>query len=337
VDIKDIGIGLYYKVMKVKKLIRFYSKISLIRQIELEISRKYPENKMRCPVHLSIGQESCAVGICENLKKKDNLYSTHRSHAHYIAKGGSLKKMIAEIYGKKDGCCKGRGGSMHLFDDSVGMKCSIPIVGSSICIAAGNALAMKLKKNNNKNIAVVIFGDGAIEEGIFYETLNFSIIKKLPILFVCENNLYSIMTHIKERQPKNFIRNINKLYQIPFVECDGNKIDEVYLKSQNLIKNIRNKKGPGFLLLNTYRYKEHCGPNDDLHLGYRSKIEFKKWVKKDPLQYCKKLISKSLKSYENLITRIDKKNKKLCDSAFEFAERSPLPSPTNIKNKVYSQ
>lgn len=183
----------------------------------------------------------------------------------------------------------------------------------------------------------MIFGDGAIEEGIFYETLNFSIIKKLPILFVCENNLYSVMTRINERQPKNFIRNINKLYQIPFVECDGNKIDEVYLKSQNLIKNIRNKKGPGFLLLNTYRYKEHCGPNDDFHLGYRSKIEYNKWVKKDPLQYCKKLISKSLNSYVNLITRIEKKNKKLYNTAFKFAEKSPLPSPTNIKNKVYSQ
>ena len=323
--------------MKAKKLISFYSKISLIRQMELKISEKYSENKMRCPVHLSIGQESCAVGICENLKKTDSLYSTHRSHAHYMAKGGSLKKMLAEMYGKKNGCCKGRGGSMHLFDDSVGMKSSIPIVGSSIAIAAGNALALKLKNKNNKNIAVVIFGDGAIEEGIFYETLNFSIIKKLPILFVCENNLYSIMTHINERQPKNFIKNINKLYEVPFAECNGNKIDEVYLKSQNLIKNIRNKKGPGFLLLNTYRHKEHCGPGNDLHLGYRSEIEFKNWVKQDPLQYCKKLISKSVNDYEKLISRIDTKNKKLCMNAFKFAENSPLPSSTNIKDKVYSQ
>lgn len=245
--------------------------------------------------------------------------------------------MIAEIYGKKTGCCNGRGGSMHLFDDSVGMKCSIPIVGSSIPVAAGNALAIKLKKNNNKNIAVVIFGDGAIEEGIFYETLNFSIIKKLPILFVCENNLYSIMTHINERQPKNFIQNISKLYKIPFIQCDGSKVDEVYKKSKNLIKNIRNKKGPAFLLLNTYRYKEHCGPNDDMHLGYRSMTEFNKWIKKDPLQYCKKIISKSLSDFENLISKIDIKNKKLCKNAFEFAERSPLPSPDNIKDKVYYQ
>ena len=212
-------------IINKKKLINFYSKISLIRNVELEISKKYSENKMRCPVHLSIGQEACAVGVCENLKKKDTLYSTHRSHAHYLAKGGSLKRMIAEIYGKKTGCCGGRGGSMHLFDDSVGMKSSIPIVASSIPIAAGNALSIKLKKS--KNISVVIFGDGAVEEGIFYETLNFSVIKKLPILFVCENNLYSIMTHIKERQPKNFIYNIKKLFKIPFEKCDGNKVDQI--------------------------------------------------------------------------------------------------------------
>ena len=320
--------------MNKKKLIKFYSQISLIRIIELEISKKYSENKMRCPVHLSIGQESCAVGICENLNQKDRLYSTHRSHAHYIAKGGSLKKMIAEIYGKKTGCCNGRGGSMHLFDDSAGMVSSIPIVGSSIAVAAGNALAIKLKKKNS--IVVVIFGDGAVEEGIFYETLNFSIIKNLPILFVCENNLYSIMTHINERQPKNFIQNINKLYKIPFAECDGNKIDEVYKKSKYLIKNIRQNKKPAFLLLNTYRHKEHCGPNDDINLGYRTMTEFKHWIKKDPLEYCKKLISKSLNNFESSILKIDAKNKKLCKNAFKFAEQSPLPSPINIKTKVYS-
>lgn len=323
--------------MNVKKLIGFYSKISLIRQIELEISKKYPENKMRCPVHLSIGQESCAVGICENLKKTDNLYSTHRSHAHYIAKGGSIKKMIAELYGKKTGCCNGRGGSMHLFDDSVGMVSSIPIVGSSIPVAAGNALAIKLEKKTNKSIVVAIFGDGAVEEGILYETLNFSIIKNLPILFVCENNLYSIMTHIKERQPKNFISKINKLYNIPFAQCDGNKIDVVYKKSKNLIKIIRNKRGPAFLLLNTYRHKEHCGPNEDVHLGYRTKKEYEQWLKKDPLEYCKKLISKSFNNFKNLNSRIEEKNKKICKNAFEFAEKSPFPSPSNIRSKVYSK
>ena len=321
--------------MNKNNLIKFYSKISLIRRIELEISKRYPENKMRCPVHLSIGQEACAVGVCENLKETDRLYSTHRCHAHYLAKGGSPNKMIAEIYGKKTGCCHGRGGSMHLFDEDVGMVSSIPIVSSSIAIAAGNALAMTFGKKN-KNITVVIFGDGAIEEGIFYETLNFSIIKKLPILFVCENNLYSIMTHISERQPKKFIENINKLYNISFAKCDGNKIDVVYKTSKNLINNIRSGRGPALLLLDTYRHKEHCGPNDDINLGYRSKKEFNNWIKKDPLVYCKKLINKSFANSKNLITKIDLENEKICKKSFLFAEKSSLPSPASIKLNIYS-
>ena len=321
--------------MNKNNLIKFYSKISLIRKIELEISKRYPENKMRCPVHLSIGQEACAVGVCENLKDTDRLYSTHRCHAHYLAKGGSPNKMIAEIYGKKTGCCHGRGGSMHLFDEDVGMVSSIPIVSSSIAIAAGNSLAMTFNKKN-KNITVAIFGDGAIEEGIFYETLNFSIIKKLPILFVCENNLYSIMTHISERQPKKFIENINKLYNISFAKCDGNKIDVVYKTSKNLINNIRSGRGPALLLLDTYRHKEHCGPNDDINLGYRSKKELNNWIKSDPLVYCKKLIKKSFANSKNLITKIDLENEKICKKAFLFAEKSSLPSPASIKLKIYS-
>jgi len=317
-----------------KNLINFYEKISLIREVELEISKRYPENKMRCPVHLSIGQEACAVGICENLDKNDSLYSTHRSHAHYLAKGGSLKKMIAEIYGKKTGCCGGRGGSMHLFDDNVGMKSSIPIVASSIPVAAGDALSMKLKKS--KNISVVIFGDGAIEEGIFYETLNFSVLKKLPILFVCENNLYSIMTHINERQPENYIQRIKNLHRIPFEKCNGNKVDQVYLKSKKLIDSIKKNGGPAFLVLNTYRYKEHCGPNDDLHLGYRSSDELKKWMNSDPLKYSKNLALKSIKNFNSISSKINNKNKRYCKISFNFAETSKFPSSLDINKKIYS-
>ena len=317
-----------------KIIINLYKKISLIRIIEEKISSKYKEGKMRCPVHLSIGQEACAVGICENLKKTDRAYSTHRCHAHYIAKGGDLKKMIAEIYGKKTGCCKGRGGSMHLFDDSVGMIASIPIVSSSIPLAAGEALAMKYKKQ--KNIAVAFFGDGSIEEGIFYETLNFAILKKLPILFVCENNQYSIMTHINERQPKKFINKINNLYDIDTYYCDGNKVDKVFATSKKAIDKIRKNGSPGLIILDTYRYKEHCGPGEDLKLGYRSKKEFNYWKKKDPLIYCKSLIEKRFKNKQNLISKIEAENLKLCKQAFNFAEKSPFPQKKDISSNIYS-
>ena len=134
-----------------------------------------------------------------------------------------------------------------------------------------------------------------------------------------------------------YILKINKLYNIPFAQCDGNKIDVVYKKSKNLIKIIRNKRGPAFLLLNTYRHKEHCGPNEDVHLGYRTKKEYQQWLKKDPLEYCKKLISKSFNNFKNLNSRIEEKNKKICKNAFEFAEKSPFPSPSNIRSKVYSK
>ncbi len=316
-------------------ILNLYKKLSLIRIIEDEISAKYHEGKMRCPVHLSVGQEACAVGICENLQVTDRIYSTHRCHAHYIAKGGNIKKMISEIYGKKTGCCKGRGGSMHLFDEKVGMVASVPIVSSSIPLAAGDALTMKLKKK--KNIAVAFFGDGSIEEGIFYETLNFSIIKKLPILFVCENNQYSIMTHISERQPKKFIQKLDNLYDIDTYYCDGNKIDKVYDVSKKAINKVKNGKGPGLIILDTYRYKEHCGPGEDINLGYRSTNEYNFWKRKDPLSYCKKIISKYFKNHKNLIFKIDSDNLKICKEAFKFAEKSSFPSKKEIKLNIYSQ
>ena len=315
-------------------ILSLYKKLSLIRILENEISKKYKEGNMRCPVHLSIGQEACAVGICENLKTTDRIYSTHRCHAHYIAKGGNIKKMIAEIYGKKTGCCKGRGGSMHLFDESVGMVASVPIVSSSIPLAAGDALAIKLK--NKKNIAVAFFGDGSIEEGIFYETLNFAILKKLPLLFVCENNQYSIMTHINERQPKKFIKKLDKLYDLDTYYCDGNKVDKVFNVSKQAIKKIKNGGGPGLIVLDTYRFKEHCGPGDDLKLGYRSVKEFNYWKNKDPLNYCKKIISYNFKDYKNLISKIESTNLNVCKQAFKFAEKSPFPSKKEISLNVYS-
>tara|TARA_B100000795_G_C22772732_1_gene428615 strand:+ start:298 stop:1260 length:963 start_codon:yes stop_codon:yes gene_type:complete len=316
-----------------KKIIDFYKKISLIRIVENEISSRYNEGKMRCPVHLSTGQEASAVGICENLNISDRVYSTHRCHAHYIAKGGNVNKMIAEIYGKKTGCCQGRGGSMHLFDESAGVVASVPIVSSSIPLAAGDALAIKLK--NKKNIAVAFFGDGSIEEGIFYETLNFAILKKLPLLFVCENNQYSIMTHINERQPKNFIKKFDKLYDIDTYYCDGNKIDKVFNASKQAIKKIKNGGGPGMIVLDTYRFKEHCGPGDDLKLGYRSLKEFNYWKNKDPLNYCKKIITKNFKNYKDLISKIDSENTKICNQAFKFAEKSPFPNKKDISLNVY--
>ena len=285
----------------------------LIRTIEDEISINYSKQEMRCPIHLSIGQEAAAVGVCSNLTFKDKFFSTHRCHAHYLAKGGSIDKMIGEIYGKVTGCCKGRGGSMHLFDEAVGLSSSIPIVASSIPLAVGNALADKLTKK--RNVSVASFGDASIEEGIFYESLNFAIIKKLPVLFLCENNLYSVMTHLEERQSKNFIKKINRLYDLPLININGNNVVNVYKKSRNLINYIKKNNKPAILVLNTYRYKEHCGPNEDAHLAYRKDKEVNFWKKLDPILLCEKKIKNIFKIQQITFDKIHIFNKKICQKA----------------------
>ena len=178
---------------------KLFESMLRIRLVEESIANKYSEQKMRCPTHLSIGQEAIAVGVCANLTSQDQVLSTHRAHAHYLAKGGCLNSMMAEIYGKASGCSKGMGGSMHLIDTSVGFMGSTAIVGNTIPVAVGLALEKKLTRK--KSIACVFFGDGATEEGAFYESVNFAIIHSLPILFICENNLYSVYSGLEVRQP----------------------------------------------------------------------------------------------------------------------------------------
>ena len=194
-----------------------------IRMVEEEIANRYSQQQMRCPVHLSIGQEASAVGVCSVLKNTDLVFSGHRNHAHYLAKGGSLKKMINEIYGNSNGCSGGRGGSMHLTDIPSGFVASTPIVASTIPIAAGAALSVQAK--NTDQVVVVFFGDGAMESGVTYETLNFAAVKNLPILFVCENNRYSVYSPLSVRQPiERKLCDVAQAIGIKAYECDGNNV-----------------------------------------------------------------------------------------------------------------
>jgi len=223
------------------KRIQLYKELLRIRSVEYAISEKYNEQKMRCPIHLSIGQEAIAVGICSNLKKEDKVFTAHRSHAHYLAKGGSLKKMIAELYGKFSGCAKGKGGSMHLIDLDSGILGAVPIVGSTIPIGVGAAWAEKLK--NSKNIVSIFFGEGATEEGVFQESLDYAALRKLPVLFVCENNNYSVYSSIEKRQsPNRSILKLAKSIGVDGFHLDGNDITKIYNKSKELVKIIKKKK-----------------------------------------------------------------------------------------------
>ena len=290
-----------------------------IRLVEESIAERYSEQKMRCPTHLSIGQEAISVGVCANLTKQDQVLSTHRAHAHYLAKGGCLKSMIAEIYGKVSGCSKGMGGSMHLIDTSVGFMGSTAIVGNTIPVAVGLALEKKL--HNKKSIACVFFGDGATEEGAFYESLNFAIIHSLPILFICENNLYSVYSGLEVRQPpKRKIYKMVKAMGISVHHGNGNDVEEVFRIVKHAKSNITQGGGPQFLEFDTYRWREHCGPNYDNDLGYREESEFLYWKKKDPLK-----VFYTNNSKEYIDKKIQKINKEI-DNAHSLADHANYPS-----------
>ena len=305
----------------------------LIREVEEQIAKKYHEQKMRCPVHLSSGQEASAVGVCYNMKKTDRVFSNHRCHAHYLAKNGNLKKMLSEIYGKYNGCCGGRGGSMHLFDRDTGIVSSVPIVSSSIPLALGSALSSKIDKT--KEVTVAFLGDGSVEEGVFHESLNFASINKLPIIFVCENNLYSVYTSLKDRQPDRSPKKLGEAHNIKSYMCDGNDVLKVFKISRKLINNTRRGKGPYFLILNTYRYREHCGPNFDNKIGYRTEKEFLKWKKNDPLATFKRKLINQFGYSQSQLKKVHLKLLKSILKDFNFAEKSKLPLPSNIDEYLY--
>ena len=294
-----------------------------IRMVEEAIADNYSDQEMRCPVHLSIGQEAAAVGVCSALKKEDWVFSGHRCHAHYLAKGGSLFKMIAEIYGKVDGCCSGKGGSMHLTDLDSGFIASTPIVGSTVPISVGAALTVKSKNQNR--VVIIFLGDGAMEAGVVHESLNFASLKNLPIIFVCENNFYSVYSPLSVRQPKNnSLSSLAESHNVKSFYADGNNVENVFETTQECLKHIRTSGGPAFLELPTYRWREHCGPNFDNNIGYRTEEEFNYWVNKDPI----KLIEKSLN--QNILNTIEEELKIEIEKAFSFAKDS-LP-PQNNKN-----
>jgi TPP-dependent pyruvate/acetoin dehydrogenase alpha subunit len=317
------------------KKIQLYKELLRIRSVEYAIAKKYSEQKMRCPIHLSIGQEAIAVGICANLKKKDKVFTAHRSHAHYLAKGGSLKKMIAELYGKLTGCAKGKGGSMHLIDIDSGVLGAVPIVGSTIPIGTGAAWAEKL--NNSKNVVVIFFGEGATEEGVFQESLDYAALRQLPVLFVCENNRYSVYSSIEKRQsPNRSILRLAKSIGVDGFHLDGNDVLKIYKKSRELIVKIKKIKKPFLLLLDTFRHLEHCGPNNDDILSYRPKKYINAWLGRCPIKkFEKKLIKKNILTKKIIIYLTQGINAEIKKS-FSFAENSKFPKKNELYKDIYA-
>jgi pyruvate dehydrogenase E1 component alpha subunit len=319
---KKTSLSLYYQMLR-------------IRMTEEKIAELYPQQQMRCPVHLCIGQEAIAAGVCANLLKKDYLFSSHRSHGHYLAKGGGLKQMLAEIYGKSTGCSKGKGGSMHLVDLSAGILGTTPIVAGIIPVAVGSAFGNKMR--GKSNVTVVFFGDAAIEEGVFFESLNFASLKKLPILFICENNFFSVYSPLSVRQPKERDNaSLVNSFGIKADKGDGNNVFEVYGLAKKAVENIRKGRGPYYLEFTTYRWREHCGPNFDNDLGYRSEKEFLKWKKKCPIAlFERKLIKNRILTFSQIDSF--KQNIQLeINHAVSFAKKSPYPESKEMFLDVYA-
>ncbi len=316
--------------------LKLFANILRIRAVELTIASRYSEQQMRCPVHLVIGQEASEVGACAALNKTDYAFSGHRSHGHYLAKGGNLNAMMAEIYGKSGGCANGRGGSMHLIDLEAGFLGAVPIVGSTIPIATGVAMASKLKKDNK--VVMVFLGDGATETGAFYESLNYSSLKDLPIVFIVENNAYSVYSPLDVRQKsESRIVDIAKSHAMPAKKIDGNNVELVYEASKAAVDRARSGAGPSLLELTTYRWLEHCGPNYDNDIGYRSESEFLVWKEKDPISlYQKFLLSQGVLT-EEMLGELTAKSYKEAENAINFAKNSPWPQVVDFSAEVYSQ
>jgi len=310
-----------------------YGEMLRIRKLEERIAERYGEQEMRVPAPLSTGKKAVAVGVWAAFEQKDCVFGTPRAHAHYLAKGGDLRALVAELYGRTTGCTGGQGGSMHLIDLKVNMLGATPIVGSTIPVAAGAAFATRLQ--GGREVTVVYFGDGATEEGVFFEALNFAVLYKLPVLFVCENNLYSVYSPMVVRQPPG--RDVVKIVEGHGAKAsrgDGNDVDAVYSLAASAVDFLRNGAGPYYLELSTYRWREHCGPNYDNDIGYRSLEEFATWQKLCPVvAYGDRLRGEAILD-QATIEIIEAAIEAEIDDAWEFAKDSPRAFPR--RERVYA-
>ncbi len=319
-------------------LIRLYRTMLRIRMCEESLVEPILKGEIKCPVHLCTGQEAVAVGVCIALDKKDYIFSTHRSHGHYLAKGGSMRELVAEIYGKTTGCSKGRGGSMHVCAPEIGVLGAAPIVGGTISLALGCALSSKIRRQ--KNVTVSFFGDGAAGEGVLYESLNFSALKRLPLIFACENNLYSTHMPIKECRPKSNIFEVGIPFGILSFRVDGNDVLKVYEITKEAVRVCRNDKGPVFIEFMTYRLRGHVGPDDNiqgLHTDIRSKEEIEKWKKRDPIKNFEKTLLKDRILKKEDLEKIRQDIEEEVKEAFTFAKRSPYPKIKDLRKYVFDE
>lgn len=304
----------------IRLLKELYEVALRLRIVDETLASIYHLQEMRSPTHFGLGQEAIAAGVCQALKKQDSLYSTYRSHGWYLAKGGNLERMVCELYGRSTGCSSGWGGSMHLIDLQAGFEGTTALVGGAIPHAVGAAFSFVYQKKDA--IAVSVFGDAATEEGIFQESVMFAALRKLPIVFICENNGLAVNTPIHLRQPNVPIHRRVEVLGIPSLLVDGNDAFAVYNAARQAVARAREGGGPTFVECTTWRPIEHCGPDEDFHLGYRSAEEVEKWKSRDPILLLESRLGADLPG------SLKAKYKEEISSAIELARKTPFEGST---------
>ena len=304
-----------------------------IRRLEERLAELVQAREILCPTHLYIGQEAIAAGVCANLKRTDWVFSNHRNHGHYLAKGGNLKSLVAECYVKSTGASKGKGGSMHPSEPDIGFPGSPAILCSSLPVAVGAALAFSMKRQDR--VAVVFFGEGAVNEGVFYEALNFASLKKLPVVFICENNLYA--THMPIAACLTDVRVHKKAdaFNMPGIRIDGNNVIEVYETAGKAIEDARQGKGPSLLECMTYRWRGHVGSNYDVDKGIRTQAELDSWIERCPIKALEGILLRDGSLTEHEKKETGEKIAREIEAAVTFARESPHPEEKELLTNVF--
>lgn len=311
-----------------------YQKMLLIRIAEEEIAKYYLENKVMSFVHFYVGQEAVAVGVSHALSPEDRAMGNHRSHGHYLAKGGDLKRMVCELLGKEEGCCHGKGGSMHMIDLSVHFTGSTPILGSIVPLANGSAFEQMYSKK--KTVTAVFFGDGAFEEGVVYETLNLAALFKLPLLLVVENNLYSVNSKLKDRRSAaHSVEKIVTGFGVRYVAADGNDFEDVHGKAKTLVASMREGAGPAVLECFTYRHMAHSAPIFDDTAGYREEDVLEKRLEKDSLKRMRASLLRAGVSEEDL-AKAESDTRAYARECIAYAVAAPYPAKEKLYTDLYA-
>lgn len=306
-----------------------------IRRFETQIMEVYPDQEMQTPVHLCIGQEAIAAGICASMLPGDSLTTTHRSHGHLLARGASPKSLYAECYGKETGVCRGRGGSMHLAAPDLGVLGTTAIVGGGIPIATGQALAISMQ--TREAVSVCFFGDGASEEGTFQESLNFAALHQLPVVYICENNFYATSSPQWARQPHPDIHKRAESLGVPGTLLDGNDVFALYRAGRQAMATARKSGGPSLIECRTYRWQGHVGPDCDWEKGCRPKKELDTWQARCPLDACRDALLRNGVITQSWLDETTAAIQDEMEAAIEYAKASPFPDPASLTKHVFAQ